>query len=122
MKKLVLVTLALVMIVSLSMGAVSAGWYGAVHTSGNSVGTTDFHGKAWGTKYLSSYEGHALVEVGTWTGSGIGSPKATNETRNYAYSGNADFSAELTTSGSGAHCLSEVTGSDGRSYSEHTYH
>jgi len=124
MKKLVLVTLALVMIVSLSIGAVSAGWYGSVYISGNSVGTSQYHGKAWGTKNLSSYVGHALVEVGYLDGSGsnIGTVKGRSEDYNYAYSGTLDFSAEKTASGNCTHCLSEVTGSDGRSYSEYTYH
>ncbi len=120
MRKLVLVTLALVMIVSLSMEAVSAGWYGDVHTNGYAVGS-EFYGKAWGTKYLASYTGHGLVKVGEWNGSGIGSG-VTKETTNPAYSGDADFEIENTRTGSGAYCLSEVTGSDGRSYAQNTYH
>ncbi len=122
MKKLVLVTLALVMIVSLSMGAISAaGWYGDVNTIGYAVGSSDYYGKAWGTKYLSQYTGHGLVKVGNWNGSSISSG-VTNETTNPAYSGTAYFEIENSSAGSGAYCLSEVKDSDGRTYTQHTYH
>jgi len=123
MRKLFICVMVLVLVASLSVGAVSAGgWYGEVHTSGNVVSSSLFHGKAWGTKYLSSYTGHALVEVGVWTGSGIGTHKSTNEEFNCPYSGSVYFLAERTATGDCAYCLSEVRDSDGRTYTQHTYH
>lgn len=121
MKKLVLVTLALVMIVSLSMGAVSAGWYGDVYTSGNSAPSSKFHGVAGGTKYLSQYTGHGLVKIGIWNGSSISSG-IIYETTNLPYSGTVYFEIDRTETGSGAYCLSEVKDSDGRTYTQDTYH
>jgi len=124
MRKLVLVTLALAMIASLSMGAVSAGWYGDVSIDGQAVSSTRYYGSASGTKYLSSYTGHALVEIGYLDGSGynIGMITVSSETYNHPYSGSVYFYADKNGAGNCAYCLSEVTGSDGRTYTQNTYH
>ena len=127
MRKLVLVTLALAMIVSLSMGAVSsAGWYGDVYTDGyvDPNDSSKYYGKAWGTKYLPSYTGHGLVKIGYWNNMNntMGTVMGTGEVYNYPYSGSVVFSANRTATGNSAYCLSEVTGSDGRTYTQNSYH
>ncbi|MBR5039828.1 MAG: hypothetical protein IKX68_01770 [Clostridiales bacterium] len=128
MKKLFILILTIALISSLSMGGVSAGWYGTLQISGNQATNPNYYrGTAYAERNSSTYFAHAQVDVGYYyTGATHDVSPVTRSVSKtlLPYDTSTYYKyVDITDAGNAAYCLAEVgEDSDNRSYTQKTYH